>query len=560
MPKDTAVVTFGKYNLLTKGHITVFNKMANLARQRNADMRVYLSHDVKPLSYDKKVEWARKSVPQHKSAIIKSKARNIFDIMVDVHDAGYRNVVVVVGSDRIAEFNKLIPKYNGVDARHGFYEFDNIDVTVAGETRSSSATGVAGLSSTKLRSAAVDGDFEAFAAGVSNELSDREKKRYYEEVRKAMGVRESIASFREYLTEKVTKSDLNQIEKYADKLFAKVGIDVEFTKHFLDRVNDERNKKPISTAELIRIFRETYKKYGKIIPTLGPDAQAVLRDMQTDIHVPFVLNIDKNGELDLVNKTIMRKKGFKTSNQIFAFEEYFNTVAAGKSQSEVFKNPSMKELRELESFKKWSEFRAIITPMGDLYAFDSEFLHQWALANANIPNGKDGVRITVNVASNSIMLSAVVTQSKAPREVMTLLSSRWVSKNLKGFDVIHDFDTIAMVEEKAEYDGRKVTLNDPFRLKDDEKKFGVYVKNDKGNVVIVKFGDADMEIKRDDPERRKSFRARHNCDDKKDKTTAGYWSCKFWEKGKKVSDLLKDSRSSFKDSLQSVAEQIIREK
>lgn len=116
------------------------------------------------------------------------------------------------------------------------------------------------------------------------------------------------------IREDVTKTDLDQVEKYADKLFAAVGIDVEFTRHFLDRVNDERNKKPINTAELIRLFRLTYKKHGKKIPKMGPDAQAVIHDMETDVNMPFVLNVDKSGMLDMVAKTVMRKKDFKTTN------------------------------------------------------------------------------------------------------------------------------------------------------------------------------------------------------------------------------------------------------
>ena len=80
---------------------------------------------------------------------------------------------------------------------------------------------------------------------------------------------------------------------------------------------------------------------------------------------------------------------------------------------------------------------------------------------------------------------------------------------------------------EAEYQGRKVTLNKPVRSKDGPKKFHVYVK-DGEKVKKVNFGDPNMEIKKDSPERRKSFRARHNCDQKKDKTTAGYWSCKKW--------------------------------
>ena len=85
---------------------------------------------------------------------------------------------------------------------------------------------------------------------------------------------------------------------------------------------------------------------------------------------------------------------------------------------------------------------------------------------------------------------------------------------------------------EAEYQGRKVKLNKPMR--GDVKKFKVYVKNDKGNVVKVEYGDPNMEIKRDDPGRRASFRARHNCDDPGPKWKARYWSCYQWRAGAKV--------------------------
>jgi hypothetical protein len=80
----------------------------------------------------------------------------------------------------------------------------------------------------------------------------------------------------------------------------------------------------------------------------------------------------------------------------------------------------------------------------------------------------------------------------------------------------------------SEYQGRKVTLNKPFRTPDGPKKFSVYVKNEKGNVVKVNFGDPNMKIKKNIPERRKSFRARHNCDNPGPKWKARYWSCKAW--------------------------------
>jgi hypothetical protein len=80
----------------------------------------------------------------------------------------------------------------------------------------------------------------------------------------------------------------------------------------------------------------------------------------------------------------------------------------------------------------------------------------------------------------------------------------------------------------SEYQGRKVTLNKPFRTSNGPKKFAVYVKNESGNVVIVRFGDPNMTIKKNIPERRKSFRARHNCDNPGPKWKARYWACKSW--------------------------------
>lgn len=103
--------------------------------------------------------------------------------------------------------------------------------------------------------------------------------------------------------------------------------------------------------------------------------------------------------------------------------------------------------------------------------------------------------------------------------------------------------------EDLEYtEAEKKTLNKPFRLPTgSSKKFGVYVKNPKtGNTVMVKFGDPNMEIKRDDPDRRRNFRARHKCDSAKDKTTPRYWSCKFWSK-KPVSSMASEEVIAWDD-------------
>jgi hypothetical protein len=103
-------------------------------------------------------------------------------------------------------------------------------------------------------------------------------------------------------------------------------------------------------------------------------------------------------------------------------------------------------------------------------------------------------------------------------------------------EVAEEVDWEQVVNE-AEYQGKSVKLNDPFRTPDGPKKFGVYTMGPNGKVVVVRFGDPNMEIKRDDPERLKSYRARHGCDNPGPKWKANYWSCQMWRSDKSVSDL-----------------------
>ncbi len=112
---------------------------------------------------------------------------------------------------------------------------------------------------------------------------------------------------------KITQSDLDQVEKYADRLFAALGIDVEFTRHFMDRVNDARNIKQITVAELIRLFKQAHRRHGKKIAKMSDQANAVINDMKTDINMPFVIDVDRKGDMELIAKTVMRKKNFTTS-------------------------------------------------------------------------------------------------------------------------------------------------------------------------------------------------------------------------------------------------------
>ena len=142
---------------------------------------------------------------------------------------------------------------------------------------------------------------------LPDELTDNEK----EEVFKIL---------RPVIKEEISKSQLNAIEAYADKLFAKLGIDIEFTKHFLDRVNDERNKKPISVPELMGMFKRLHRKHGKPLSKVDDDFDAVVKDFNNNINIPFAINVTPN-DIDLVAKTVMRKKDFKTSTPVIALNE-----------------------------------------------------------------------------------------------------------------------------------------------------------------------------------------------------------------------------------------------
>ncbi|HBZ38815.1 MAG TPA: cytidyltransferase, partial [Balneola sp.] len=135
---DTAVFTFGRFNPPTLGHEKVVNAVAAQQKKNSGSkMYVYASHsnDPKrnPLSHPKKLAYMRKMLPKYKRNIVASKARNIFEIATELHDKGHRAIVMVVGSDRVDEFDDLLNKYNGEDSRHGFYGFDNIEVVSAGE-------------------------------------------------------------------------------------------------------------------------------------------------------------------------------------------------------------------------------------------------------------------------------------------------------------------------------------------------------------------------------------------------------------------------------------------
>jgi phenolic acid decarboxylase len=129
-----------------------------------------------------------------------------------------------------------------------------------------------------------------------------------------------MKSFFQFITEAslVSSKVLKEVENYADKIFKSLNIDVVFTNHFKERINDYRNKKQITGNELIDIFKRLRYKHGMEISKLTPKAQRLIKDMKNDINIPFIIDYDKNKKMLTLNiKTIMRKKDFKSDTQVY---------------------------------------------------------------------------------------------------------------------------------------------------------------------------------------------------------------------------------------------------
>jgi len=373
--------TFGRMNPPTIGHGKVMDALSTKSGKSDYKVFVSQSQDPKknPLSYSDKIKHTRKMFPKHARNIIADKSvKTAINAMVALYDQGYKTVTMVVGEDRITEFDVLLKKYNGTKGRHGFYNFKSINIVSAGK-RDPDASGVEGMSASKQRENASKNDFVTFAQGVPKSMSDKDTRRLFNDVRKGMGLSEAL-EFRnhlelkpvsetreqyvagslfevgdtvvikesdevatvsvlganyvivehngkksrkwldavEKLEEDVSQRQIDDLEKFGDRLLKKFDIDIEFTRHFADRMNDKRNDPEIKVAEIQRLFKKIAKNKGKDIKKHG-DAEAVLKDMQSDLNLPIVVNY-KNGEFEVVNKTIMRKKGFKTTSPEIKYE------------------------------------------------------------------------------------------------------------------------------------------------------------------------------------------------------------------------------------------------
>ena len=185
--KGTLTIAFGRFNPPTTGHEKLLDTVASSSDEDDYMIVPSRSQDNKknPLDADTKVSVMQKMFPKHKNKIVNdANNRTIFDVLKKAHNDGYTNVRIVGGGDRVKEFDKLANDYNGK-----LYQFDNVEVMSAGD-RDPDSDDVTGMSASKQRKAAAEGDIKAFMKGVPKSLSQKDAEELFKKIRTAMNIKE----------------------------------------------------------------------------------------------------------------------------------------------------------------------------------------------------------------------------------------------------------------------------------------------------------------------------------------------------------------------------------
>jgi predicted kinase len=200
-------ITFGRLNPVTKGHEAVINQITSDAARDKGGHTVILSrsHDAKknPLTPEQKLKHAKRAFPKANIEVATKEAPTMLNHASNLHKKGVTHLTVHVGSDRVAEFSKLLNTYNGKEGKHGYYNFKKITIKPVGGERKDDGEGVESASGTAMRKHATSGNLDAFKKMAPSHMSDQHKEDMYHDVRKGMGINEGMASFRAWLNEGV---------------------------------------------------------------------------------------------------------------------------------------------------------------------------------------------------------------------------------------------------------------------------------------------------------------------------------------------------------------------
>ena len=302
--KGTLTIAFGRFNPPHLGHLQLMNTASSSVEGKKDDYMIVpsRSNDPKknPLDPNTKVDMMKAMFPQHANNIMNdTNARTIFDVLNGANNAGYANVKIVGGADRVKEFSKLANNYNGK-----LYDFDKVDVISSGE-RDPDGEGVEGLSASRMRLAASENDFKAFSKGLPKDLDKDAKKQIFTAVRSSMGINEEWG-----IWEMAPKFDLQTLrENYVDNIIYKLGELVEnVNTGMVGRIIRRGTSYVICVTENKMMFKSWIKdinevnNYNKLTAISGVPAENRL--VGTDKHRKYAETMVRGSSygLDFINK------------------------------------------------------------------------------------------------------------------------------------------------------------------------------------------------------------------------------------------------------------------
>ena len=308
--KGTLTLAFGRFNPPHAGHQQLMDIAAASAEQEESDYIIVpsRSQDPKknPLDADTKVSIMRQMFPQHSERIVNDGAnRTIFDVLKKAHNDGYTNVRIVAGQDRVKEFDKLSQNYNGQ-----LYQFDNMEVISSGD-RDPDAEGMEGLSSSRMRLAAAEGDFKTFRSGLPEGIPRKSAMALFDTVRQSMNVKEMKEFWN--IWEIAPKYDLENLrESYVAKDIFNIGDKVEnLNSGMIGRIIRRGANHLICVTENNFMFKSWVKDLTEAIvnATTPSGVPANQRLVGTDAHRKYVETMVPGSSygLHFINKYKKRK-------------------------------------------------------------------------------------------------------------------------------------------------------------------------------------------------------------------------------------------------------------
>ena len=353
-PKKVAF-TFGRFNPPTTGHEKLIQKLASLG----GEIMVFPSHsqDPKknPLPHPRKIAYMKKMFPRYSKSIMTSKARNVFEISTDLYNKGYTDITMVVGSDRVKEFDALLKKYNGVKGTHGFYDFDSISVVSAGE-RDPDAEGVEGMSASKMRAAAVANDFDSFEMGLPRGF--RDGKKLFDDIRKAMKVNETNWSTEEILRDLYIRGEVFNINEEVQTTDGFVGKIVrKGTNYVVLETNGEFRKSWITDLIEAKKITKTKQAKGEVGDVKGTQpAKYYSKDaegdaMTKDTKVARAKYFSKGGSRKDAPGDIDPKTGERQKTKPSQYTKKFKQMY-GEQEKEPAKSDAQKDREEFKKLQK----------------------------------------------------------------------------------------------------------------------------------------------------------------------------------------------------------------